>query len=580
MEIRELSHYINQSKIIKPKNHEKKIRIAFVGSFSLNGFEETIQVQCNDEKINCLTYNSPYNQFTQEILNDNSNLYKFKPDITFLLIDNRVILEDSFYFSNINSKNKKYTDEKINEIQNLIQVFTQKSQSKIVMANFVIPTYTSLGIYESKIEYGIKEIILNLNKKLKQLSRNIDSLYIYDFNSFVTKFGEKNILDYKKMNYGDIKINFDIIPHLIYDFLGYVKPIQGLNKKCLVLDLDNTLWGNIIGEDGFEGIKMGPYPEGRSFVEFQKVIKSLSENGIILAINSKNNQNETMKVINEHPHMILREKDFSCIKINWNDKISNMKEIAKELNIGLDSIVFFDDDPINRELLRMSLPEVNTIELPKDPSIYAQILRDLNDFNTLKITNDDVQRKTMYKQEQNRQKLQSSTENLNEYLKKLNIKIKIKLNDKFSISRISQLILKTNQFNLTTKRYQEEQIKEFVKDETMIVGCSEIEDKFGENGITNVFIIKTKPNEWIIDTFLLSCRIMGRGIEEGIIGKILEIAKNKGIEKITAAFIPTEKNKPAENFLKNYGFEKEKENWIFLLKNEFKIPDYLEVELK
>ena len=580
MEIRELSHYINQSKIIKPKNHEKKIRIAFVGSFSLNGFEETIQVQCNDEKINCLTYNSPYNQFTQEILNDNSNLYKFKPDITFLLIDNRVILEDSFYFSNINSKNKKYTDEKINEIQNLIQVFTQKSQSKIVMANFVIPTYTSLGIYESKIEYGIKEIILNLNKKLKQLSRNIDSLYIYDFNSFVTKFGEKNILDYKKMNYGDIKINFDIIPHLIYDFLGYVKPIQGLNKKCLVLDLDNTLWGNIIGEDGFEGIKMGPYPEGRSFVEFQKVIKSLSENGIILAINSKNNQNETMKVINEHPHMILREKDFSCIKINWNDKISNMKEIAKELNIGLDSIVFFDDDPINRELLRMSLPEVNTIELPKDPSIYAQILRDLNDFNTLKITNDDVQRKTMYKQEQNRQKLQSSTENLNEYLKKLDIKIKIKLDDKLSVARISQLILKTNQFNLTTKRYQEEEIREFVKDETMIVGCSEVEDKFGENGITNVFIIKTKPNEWIIDTFLLSCRIMGRGIEEGIIGKILEIAKNKGIEKIIATFIPTEKNKPAENFLKNYGFEKGDEKWIFLLKNKIKIPDYLEVELK
>ena len=580
MEIRELSHYINQSKIIKPKNHEKKIRIAFVGSFSLNGFEETIQVQCNDEKINCLTYNSPYNQFTQEILNDNSNLYKFKPDITFLLIDNRVILEDSFYFSNINSKNKKYTDEKINEIQNLIQVFTQKSQSKIVMANFVIPTYTSLGIYESKIEYGIKEIILNLNKKLKQLSRNIDSLYIYDFNSFVTKFGEKNILDYKKMNYGDIKINFDIIPHLIYDFLGYVKPILGLNKKCLVLDLDNTLWGNIIGEDGIEGIKIGPYPEGRSFVEFQKVIKALSENGIILAINSKNNQKDAMKAINEHPHMILREKDFSCIKINWNDKISNMREISNELNIGLDSIVFFDDDPVNRELLRMSIPEINTVELPKDPSTYAQILRNLNDFNTLKITKDDTHRKIMYKQEQNRQKLESSTENLNEYLKKLDIKIKIKLDDKFSISRISQLILKTNQFNLTTKRYQEEEIKEFVKDETMIVGCSEIEDKFGENGITNVFIIKTKPNEWIIDTFLLSCRIMGRGIEEGIIGKILEIAKNKGIEKIIATFIPTEKNKPAENFLKNYGFEKEDEKWIFLLKNKIKIPDYLEVELK
>ena len=582
MEIKQLSHYMNQVKIIKPENHKNKIRIAFVGSFTLNGFEETIQVQCNDEKINCITYNSPYNQFNQEILDENSNLYKFKPDIIFLLIDNRTILEKSFYFSNINSENekKKYTDEKFNEINNLIKTFTKKSHSKIIITNFVIPTYTPLGIYESKIEYGIKEIIFELNKKLKELSRNIDSCYVYDFNSFVTKFGEKNILDYKKMNYGDIKINFDVIPYLIYEFLGYVKPILGLNKKCIVLDLDNTLWGNIIGEDGFEGIKLGPYPEGRSFVEFQKVIKSLSENGIILAINSKNNQEDAMKAINEHPHMILRENDFSCIKINWNDKISNMREISNELNIGLDSIVFFDDDPVNRELLRMSIPEINTVELPKDPSTYAQILRNLNDFNTLKITKDDTHRKIMYKQEQNRQKLESSTENLNEYLKKLDIKIKIKLDDKFSISRISQLILKTNQFNLTTKRYQEEQIKEFVKDETMIVGCSEIEDKFGENGITNVFIIKTKPNEWIIDTFLLSCRIMGRGIEEGIIGKILEIAKNKGIEKITATFIPTEKNKPAENFLKNYGFEKEKENWIFLLKNEIKIPDYLEVELK
>jgi len=582
MEIKKLSYYINEAKKIKPENHKKKIRVAFVGSFTLNGFEETIKVECNEEKINCITYNSPYNQFNQEILDENSNLYKFKPDIIFLLIDNRTILENSFYFSSIDSKdeNKKYAKEKLDELNNLIEIITKKTKSKIIISNFVIPTYTALGIYESKIEYGIKEIILDLNKKLKIISKNIDSCYVYDFNSFVTKFGEKNVLDYKKMNYGDIKINFDIIPYLIYEFLGYVKPILGLNKKCIVLDLDNTLWGNIIGEDGFEGIKIGPYPEGRSFVEFQKVLKSLSENGVILAINSKNNQKDAMRVINEHPHMILRENDFSCIKINWNDKISNMKEISNELNIGLDSIVFFDDDPVNRELLRMSIPEINTIELPRDPSTYAQILRNLNDFNTLKITQDDAKRKMMYKQEQNRQEFESSTKNLNEYLEKLDIKIKIKMDDRISIPRISQLILKTNQFNLTTKRYQEEEIKDFVEDKKMIVGCSEVEDKFGENGITNVFIIKTKPNEWVIDTFLLSCRIMGRGIEEGIIGKILEIAKGRGIEKITATFIPTEKNKPAENFLKNYGFEKEGENWIFLLKNKIRIPDYLQVELK
>ena len=581
MEIKQLSYYINEVKIIKSEKHNKKIRVAFIGSSTLNGFEETIQVQCNEEKINCITYNSPYNQFNQEILNENSNLYKFKPDIIFLLIDNRTILENLFYSTNIDSKieYKKFLEEKFNQLSNLINIITKKTKSKIIIMNFVIPTYSSLGIFESKIEYGVKEIILDLNKKLKEFSRNKDSCYIYDFNSFVTKFGEKNILDYKKMNYGDIQIDFNLIPYLIYEFLGYVKPILGLNKKCIVLDLDNTLWGNIVGEDGFEGIKIGPYPEGRSFIEFQKVIKSLSENGIILAINSKNNQKDAMKVINEHPYMILRKNDFSCIKINWNDKISNMKEIAKELNIGLDSIVFFDDDPVNRELIKMSIPEINTIELPKDPSNYAQILRNLNDFNVLKITQDDTKRRIMYEQEQNRQKLESSTENLNEYLKKLNIKIKIKLDDKFSIARISQLILKTNQFNLTTKRYQEEEIKEFVDDQTIIVGCAEVEDKFGESGITNVFIIKKNSKEWVIDTFLLSCRIMGRGIEEAILGKILEIAKDKGIERIKANFILTEKNQPTKNFLKNYGFEKDGENWIFLLKNKIKIPDYLEVEL-
>ena len=183
MEIKELSHYINQAKIIKPENHQKKIHIAFVGSFSLNGFEETIQVQCNDEKINCITYNSPYNQFNQEILNENSDLYKFKPDIIFLLIDNRTILEDLFYFPNINSEEEKekYTNKKFSEINNLIQIVTKKIQSKVIIANFTIPTYTSLGIYDSKIEYGIKEVILDLNKKLKILSKNIDSCYVYDF---------------------------------------------------------------------------------------------------------------------------------------------------------------------------------------------------------------------------------------------------------------------------------------------------------------------------------------------------------------------------------------------------------------
>ena len=582
MEIKKLSHYINQAKIIKPEIHNKKVRIAFLGSFTLNGFEEAIQVQCNEEKINCITYNAPYNQYNQEILNENSDLYKFNPDIIFFLIDNRTILDKLFYFPYEYSENdrREFVEEKYSELENLIKIVTEKLQSKLVITNFVIPTYSPFGIFESKTEFGLKDIILDLNKKLKELSKKQDSVYLYDFNSFVTKFGEKNVLEYKKMFFGDIKISFDIIPYLIYEFVGYLKPLLGLNKKCIVLDLDNTLWGGIVGEEGFEEIKLGPDPAGRPFVEFQKVLKSLLKSGIILAINSKNNSEDAMKVIKEHPHMVLKEEDFACLKINWNDKIANMRDIANELNIGTDSMVFFDDDPVNRELIKMSIPEIKTIDLPQDPSSYALILRDLNDFNLLKITDDDFKRARMYRQEHERHVLESTTKNLDEYLKKLDIKVKVRLADKFSIPRISQLSLKTNQFNLTTKRYQEEEIKEFVKDDKMIVGCAEVEDKFGESGITNIFIIKKNNEEWILDTFLLSCRIIGRDIEKGILSKIVEMAKKEGVKKIKAQFIPTQKNKPAENFLSNYGFQKEGEYWIFSLQNPIKIPTHITVKFE
>jgi len=582
MEIKKLSYYINQAKIIKSEIHNKKIRIAFLGSFTLNGFEETIQVQCNEEKINCITYNAPYNQFNQEILNKNSDLYKFNPDIIFFLIDNRTILDNLFYFPYEYSEEdrKKFAEEKYLEIENLIKTVTENIQSKLVITNFVIPTFSPFGIFESKMEFGLQDIIFDINKKLKELCKNHDSAYLFDFNSFVTKFGERNVLDYKKMFFGDIKISFDIIPYLIYEFVGYLKPLLGLNKKCIVLDLDNTLWGGIVGEDGFEGIKLGPDPTGRSFVEFQKVLKSFLKRGIILAINSKNNLEDAMKVIKEHPHMVLKEEDFACFKINWNDKIANMRDIANELNIGLDSLVFFDDDPVNRELIRMSIPEIKIVDLPQESSSYALILRNLNDFNVLKITDDDSKRAKMYRQERERHVFESKTKNLDEYLKKLDIRVKVRLADEFSIPRISQLTLKTNQFNLTTKRYQEEEIKKFTKDDKMIVGCAEVEDKFGESGITNIFIIKKNSEEWILDTFLLSCRIIGRGIEDGILGKIIEMAKKDGVKKIKAQFIPTQKNKPAENFLSDNGFQKEGKDWIFLLKNPIKIPTHIMVKFE
>jgi FkbH-like protein len=277
--------------------------------------------------------------------------------------------------------------------------------------------------------------------------------------------------------------------------------------------------------------------------------------------------------------MILREDNFASIKINWNDKISNIKAIAEELNIGLDSLVYFDDDPINREVMSKALPEVMTVDLPEDPALYAQKLMSLNDFNTFSITEEDKKRGRMYIEEKKRNHLENSVSNLDDFLSQLGIKIKIRRADKFTIPRISQLVLKTNQFNLTTKRFQEEDILKFSQDKNMLVGCAQTADKFGDNGITGVFIVQKSPDssEWSIETFLLSCRVMGRRVEYGIMRYILNEARKEGIKKVRGQYIPTKKNKPCESFLPNSGFKKEGEDWVYCPDVPFEVAKNLEL---
>jgi FkbH-like protein len=575
-----LSYYLNKASNLDLEKFEKKIRIAILSSFTLNGLAETMKVKCSESKMGCIAYVGPYNQYNQEILNPASKLYEFSPELTYLFIDSRKLLGDLFYFpySISSTQRKDFVNNKVNEIKKLITTFKKNSKSKLVISNFDIPAYSPYGIFESKADYGLQEMTADLNSKISELAREDSSVYVYDFNGFVMKFGQANIFDYSKFFYGDVKIAFDFIPYLAHDLIGYVKPIFGINKKCIVLDLDNTLWGGIVGEDGFEGIKLGLTPPGNAFIEFQKRLLALHQRGIILAINSKNNPEDALQVITNYPNMILREEHFASMKINWDDKISNMREIADEINIGLDSMVYFDDDPVNRELIRMKIPEILTINLPNDPSQYSRMLEDLNDFNVLKITEEDLKRGKMYYEDRQRGELEKTAPNLDDFLKQLNIKLKIQDANRFTIPRISQLTLKTNQFNLTTRRYQEEDIAKLANDKDTLVKCVQVEDKFGDNGITGVIIVK-KDNkaEWTIDTFLLSCRVMGRGVEEGMLGHILELARKEGVSKVKGIYIPTKKNKPSEDFLSNFGFRKENGHWVYTISNSIKIPQHLTV---
>ena len=575
-----LAYFLNEAKTIKPRELGKKLRVAFLASSAINGFEETMRVKCFQKGIDCVTYVADYNQYNQEILNQDSGLYQFKPDITFLILDTRHILGEHFFswYSVPYDDRPKIIDTKVSEIQNICNTFQKNFDSKLVITSLQIPNYSPYGINEESTLRSLKEVVYAINNELLQWKK-FGNIFIYDFNEFVRKFGEKNIFNYKQFFSGDIKISTEYIPKFINELMGYVYAVTGTTKKCIVLDLDNTLWGGIIGEDGFDNIKLGDNPVGRSFVEFQKRLLALNQRGIILAVNSKNNFNDAIEVIQKHPNMILREDNFACIKINWDDKSVNLQKISEELNIGLDSMIFFDDDPINQEYVRDSLPEVLVVNLPKDSSQYSQIITEMKEFDVLKITEEDTKRGEMYLGQKKRKELEGKIGDFNEFLKQMDIVVNVKKADSFSIPRISQLTLKTNQFNLTTKRYQEEEIAKFSSLDNKIVECVQVSDKFGDNGITGTYIVEKKnDDEWIIDTFLLSCRIMGRGVEEIMMNQIIEKAKLSGIKRLKGEFIPTSKNKPAENFYEKLGFKKENEFWVFNTDNIMKKPEHIKVE--
>jgi FkbH-like protein len=258
-----------------------------------------------------------------------------------------------------------------------------------------------------------------------------------------------------------------------------------------------------------------------------------------------------------------------------------MRELVQEINIGSDSLVFIDDDPVNREFVKSIFPEILVVDLSNDPSTYASTIENIIDFSILKITDEDKNRGKMYLKQKMINELHESTPDLQTFLSQLDLKIIIKDVDEFTLPRVSQLTLKTNQFNLTTKRYQESDIKNMIQNPNFIVGCAQVEDKFGDNGITGVFIInKENKKEWIVDTFLMSCRIMGRDIEKGIMAYIVNKARDNKVEKIKADFLPTQKNKPIEHFLPNHEFKKEGDHWIYTIKSEVKFPEYLTVKVE
>lgn len=557
MENRNINYYINIFRKLQfEKNFDKSIRIALLSSCTIRGLKETLVVKCSEFKVKADIYECNYGQYAQDILDKQSKLYKFNPEIIILFIDLQSLMGDVFFIPNsISDKERlKFIDEKTNMIFNLVDLLKDGTKSKIILHNFEVPIYSPFGILDEKQEFGYIESIEELNKNLRSYYKIDSQVFVFNFNIFCSKYGKKNIQDSKMYYLADIKIKFDYIPHLCDEYVKYIMAIAARTKKCIVLDLDNTLWGGIIGESDIHNIKLGPTGIGKPFYEFQKYLLALNKRGIILAINSKNNFNDAIEIINNHQYMVLKEENFACIKINWNDKVQNLKEIAKEINIGLDSIVFIDDDKFHVNMLKDMLPEVKSICLPNDPALFTDTLKELNFFDTLQLTEEDFNKSKQYYNQRQRNELKTNIQSIDDYLAALEMKVIISVNNLNHIPRLVQLTYKTNQFNLTTRRYTEEEIKSFMIDNRHLVLSVEVIDKFGDNGISGLCIIVNENNVWCIDTLLLSCRIIGRKVENVIMKTIIEFAEKEHIKMLYGEYVKSKKNIMVENFYNKCGF--------------------------
>ena len=346
----------------------------------------------------------------------------------------------------------------------------------------------------------------------------------------------------------------EALPDLARHTAALLAASAGLSRKCLVLDLDGTLWGGVIGEDGLNGIRLGSGPAGEAYADFQSFVLGLKRKGILLAVASKNNDADARLPFEQHPDMRLRLEDFALFIANWNDKATNLRRIAAELNIGLDSLVLVDDNPAERSLVRRLVPEVDVIDLPEDPAGYRRCLADYLRFETVALTEEDLQRTEQYRAQRDAGALASAATSLDEFHRTLQMRALVKPFDDFHLPRVAQLIAKTNQFNLTTRRYQTTDVERFLKSSISRVYTLEVSDRFVDHGVVGTAIVHVERNQWRIDSLLMSCRVMGLTVEQAFLARICEDALDAGVTTLLGEFIPSKKNHPVKDFYCQNGF--------------------------
>lgn len=536
----------------------RTVRIALLSSYVVDPLVAFLDVECRRAGLGPRFYIAPFNQYTQEVLGQDTGLYRFAPEIVFIALD----LEDLFPpirgVPSIEDLAAARAEIR-RTITTLVEVLRERLAALIVVHELAFVGSSPHGILDNRRPDGLGRWTEDINRDLADALRAHDDVFLMPLGDVlphtITARRQGQKLYYMaRMRHGETALRA-----MARSSMRYVKPRKGLTRKCVVVDLDGTLWGGVAGEVAVDGIQLGPNPPGVEYMDFQQALLNLTKRGILLAVCSKNNPEDVLPILREHRHMVLREHDFSAMRVNWRSKVDNLVDIAAELNIGLDALVFFDDNPAERALVRAALPDVLTVEVPRDASQYRSTLEALSDFELLAVTREDELRAGQYQANRRRRALESSSGSVDEYLHALDIRAQIGEAEPSDVARLVQMFNKTNQFNTTTRRYQTADVTHFVGAPTHRVYALRVTDRFGDHGLVGAAVVCEEAMSWRIDSFLLSCRVMGLGVETAVLSHIGDEARAHNVARLVGEFAPTPKNAPAADLYRRHGFRLEGE---------------------
>jgi FkbH-like protein len=541
------------------------IRVGLLADTASQLLSQAIRGYGIQKGLNFEIYEAEYNQIFQQIYNRSSELYEFDPEFTIINLSTEKLLKQ-FYKTEYQGQ-LTFAADQLGQIEAWLTEIQNYSKSKLILNTFTEINDGVFGNYAVKEKSSFIFQLRKLNLGLMELSQRFPDLFIVDVLSLQVTQGYLKNFDPKMYFSADMIYNLDFLPYVAKSIYDIIAALKGIFKKAVILDLDNTLWGGIIGDDGIEGIQIGEDGIGKAFNDFQLWLRQLKQRGIILAVCSKNTEEIAKEPFLSHPDMVLRLEDFGVFVANWENKVDNIRFIQSVLNIGMDSFVFLDDNPFEREMVRSAIPELEIPDLPEDPSEYLIYLRSLGLFETASFVEEDKHRTSLYREESKRNSLQKTFANEDEFLKSLEMEATLAPFNEFTLPRVAQLTQRSNQFNLRTKRYTESDIQQFMDDPKYYTLSCSLKDRFGNYGLISAVILKAvNKSEIFIDTWIMSCRVLKRGVEALMLNAIVDLAKQQGYEKLIGEFIPTKKNGLVKDHYRNLNFIQNSNCWVLDVK--------------